>query len=368
MTDQLGKKTIVISGGGTGGHLYPGLAVADEFRRNESQVHYLGSKRGLESQVVPSQGYPFTAVASAGLAGSTTRKLWALLQLGVGTVQAYAHLRRWNPQLLIGTGGYVCVPAVLAARLLGVPVVLLEQNAAPGRATKLLSRWAARVCVSFQGALEHFPSEIGRWTGNPVRSSMERSDSREARERLGLDRDRRTLLVTGASQGAASINRAVLEALPRWRDHAWTVLHLTGRNHLARVSARAEAILPEDARLDYRPFGFRKDIQTLYSAADLVVSRAGATTIAELTTLGLPSLLIPYPHAGGHQVENARELVDRGGAELILDEDASTELAEAVESLLLAEEKLGSMSEKCRELAQPNASVNVFEVCCEVME
>ena len=368
MSDGTTHKRIAISGGGTGGHLYPGLAVAEQFRQGQHELLYVGSARGLEAEVVPREGFPFLAVPSQGIAGSPLKKLIALVSLGLGSLKAIFRLSSWKPDLVVGTGGFVCVPAVVAARVLGVPVVLLEQNAVPGKATHLLSRFSQAVCVSFEETAKLFPKSRTVWTGNPLRGTIVLSDKAEARKKLGLDPDRPTLLIAGASQGAASINDAVLNALPAWKENAWNIVHLTGRNHLARVMARAEGLMAGNPTLVYQAYGFRKDMETLYSAADLVVSRAGATTIAEMTCLGLPAILVPYPHAGGHQKENAKVVVGCGGARHIPDEEVGENLRVEVESLLTNRELLSDMSDKSRLASQPQAARNVFDVCCEVMK
>lgn len=367
MSDATHKR-IAISGGGTGGHLYPGLAVAEQFRQHEHECLYLGSSRGLEAEVVPREGFPFLAVPSKGIAGSPLQKAMALVSLGLGSLKAILRLASWKPDLVVGTGGFVCVPAVVAAKVLGVPVVLLEQNAVPGRATHLLSRFAQAVCLSFEETARFFPGRRTVWTGNPLRGTIVLGDKAEARKTLGLDPDRPTLLIAGASQGAASINDAVVKALPEWKDREWNIVHLTGRNHLARVLASVESLLEGNPTIAYQAHGFRKDMETLYSAADLVVSRAGATTIAEMTCLGLPAILVPYPYAGGHQKENAKVVVGCGGARHIPDEEVGDKLRVEVELLLTDKQLLADMSDKSRLASQPQAAQNVFDVCCEVMK
>ena len=368
LSSAASQKRIVISGGGTGGHLYPGLAVAEEFTRRGNEVLYVGSARGLEAEVVPREGLPFLAVPSRGIAGSPWRKVLALLSLGFGSIKAIAKLSNWKPDLVVGTGGFVCVPPVVAARVLGIPVVILEQNAVPGRATLLLSRFAKAVCLSFEETARSFPACRTVWTGNPIRGTIATIDKAAARQALGLDPGRPTLLVAGASQGAASINEAVLSALPHWKAMGWNIVHLTGRNHLARVKAKSEGLLSDGDALSYTPLGFSQDMGTLYSAADLVVSRAGATTIAEMTCLGLPAILVPYPYAGGHQKENAKVMVDSGGARHIPDEDIGERFRGEVESMLTDAELLSEMSDRSRLVSQPQAARNVYDVCCEVMK
>lgn len=359
---------VAITGGGTGGHLYPGLAVAEQFRTHEHELLYVGSSRGLEAEVVPKQGIPFLAVPSMGLVGNPWRKGLALMALGLGSLKALFRLRQWKADLVVGTGGFVSVPAVVAARLLGVPVVLLEQNAIPGRATQLMSRFSQAVCLSFEETASFFPGRNTVWTGNPLRQSIATVDKKQACSHLELDPEKPTLLVAGASQGAASINSALLQALPTWRDKSWNILHLTGRNHLARVVARTESLFDGSEKLTYRAYGFRQDMEMLYSAADLVVSRAGATTIAELTCLGVPAIFVPYPYAGGHQKENARVVVENGGARQIADAEVGEKLKAQVEALLEDRALLEEMSVLCKQTSQPEAARNVFDVCCEVMK
>jgi UDP-N-acetylglucosamine--N-acetylmuramyl-(pentapeptide) pyrophosphoryl-undecaprenol N-acetylglucosamine transferase len=368
LSTDASQKKVAISGGGTGGHLYPGLAVAEQLRQKGFQLLYLGSARGLEADVVPREGLSFLPVPSRGIAGSPLKKLLALAWLGAGSLKALLRLAAWKPDLVVGTGGFVCVPAVVAARLLGVPVVLLEQNAVPGRATHLLSRFSQAVCLSFEETARFFPGRRTVWTGNPLRGTIKLEDKAHARRKLGLPSDRPTLLIAGASQGAASINEAVLNALPAWKEKAWNIVHLTGRNHLARVQARAEGLLAGEHPLAYQAYGFRKDMETLYSSADLVVSRAGATTIAEMTCLGLPAILVPYPHAGGHQKENAKVVVGCGGARHIPDEEVGEKLRVEVEQLLTNGKLLADMSDNSRLASQPQAAQNVVDVCCEVMK
>lgn len=342
--------------------------MAEKFSSRGDEVLYLGSARGLEAGVVPREGLPFYPVPSRGIAGTPWKKALAVVTLGLGALKATKKLSTWRPHLVVGTGGFVCVPAVVAARLLGVPVVLLEQNAVPGRATLLLSRFAQAVCLSFEETARYFPSCRTVWTGNPVRGVVSMKEKRQARQELGLEQDRPTLLVAGASQGAASINGAVLEALSHWRERPWNILHLTGRNHLARTLAKSEGILRDEDLLTYRPMGFSEDMGTLYSAADLVVSRAGATTIAEMTCLGLPAILVPYPYAGGHQKENAKVVVDAGGARCIPDEEVGNRFRVEVEAMLTDVDTLTRMGQNSRGASQPQAAQNVFDVCLEVMK
>lgn len=204
---------VVLAGGGTGGHLYPALAVADRIRAGGGEAFFVGTRRGLGARVVPARGYEIAFVRARGLGGGIRGAVLAALDGGIGLVQSLVLLARKRPDLVIGTGGYVCAPVVLAGRLLGIPTVLMEQNAIAGKATKFLSRFARRVCLSFPGSEAGLPAERVEITGNPIREEIVGRDRAQARERLGVPEGRTCVLVTGASQGAASLNRAVLEAL-----------------------------------------------------------------------------------------------------------------------------------------------------------
>lgn len=368
MYDAATHKRVALSGGGTGGHLYPGLALAERLRQSGYELLYVGSARGLEADVVPAHGMDFVPVPSRGVVGSPLKKAWSLIVLAWGTLKVLAVFKRWRPNLVVGTGGFVCVPSVLAARLLGVPTVILEQNAIPGKATNLLSKVAAAVCVSFERSLDAFAGARVIWTGNPLRQSMEPMAKSMAREALGLDVSRPTLLVVGASQGARSMNEALLSALKHWKSRDWNILHITGRSHLGRVKARVEGIMLGGASVTYRALGFAENMATLYSAADLIVSRAGATSIAEITHLGRPAILVPYPFAGGHQIENAKLLVDSGAGVVIPDAEIGVRLQAEVEALLMDSLTLEKMADASSLCGQPQATQNVFDVCCEVMK
>lgn len=356
---------MIFAGGGTGGHLYPGLAVADRLREDGDEVLFLGTRRGVEARVVPEWGYPIAFVRACGLALSPLRLLKFIGTTLIGTIESLRWMRDFRPHLVVGTGGYVSAPAVLAARCLGVPVVLLEQNALPGKANRLLGRLARRVCVSFPDSVTHFsgcPTEV---TGNPVRRELLAVDRQTAREALDIPLHRPCLMITGASQGAQSLNRATARALLRWRQQPWTILHLTGRAAYDEVRKEADKLIGPDDALDYRPFAYRDDIGQLYGCADLVLSRAGATTIAELTCLGLPAILVPYPHAGGHQRLNAAAMQREGAATLVDDDKIEDSLTDLVNQLFTDRDRLDRMASASRSLGTPEASERIATICKE---
>jgi len=353
---------VVLAGGGTGGHLYPALAVAERVRVEGGAVLFVGTRRGLGARVVPEHGYPIAFVRARGLTGGLGGAFLALYHTAVGLVQSVVLLAEEKPDLVIGSGGYVCVPVVLAASLLRIPAILLEQNAIPGKATRLLSRVARKVCVSLPDCRQGLPPGRVVVTGNPVRQEILSRDRGSARQGLGLPEGRTCILVSGASQGAASLNRAVLKALPVWRAQEWTVLHLAGPAHLEQVRAQARGLV-SGSTLDYRVIGYQEDMAELYAAADVVVCRAGATTLAEVTARGLPAVLVPYPHAAErHQDHNAAVLEGHGAAWVLADEMVEEHLAQRVLDLVGAPQVLEQMARASRKLGRADAASAVLQV------
>lgn len=353
---------VIFAGGGTGGHLYPGLAVADELKRAGHEILFVGTRQGVEARIVPERGHALEFVRAKGLSRQPKLLVKALWETFWGLLESFRLMRRFRPDLVVGTGGYVSAPAVLAGRMAGVPVVVLEQNAVPGKATMVLSRLAKRVCVSFPETARHFDQQKVECTGNPVRRELIEMDRTAARVREGVSEERFCLLVTGASQGASSINRALMGALVRWREKPWTVLHLTGPSHFETINAEAGQLVAGHP-LDYRTFAYREDIGQLYGCADLVLSRAGATTIAELTCLGLPAILVPYPYAGGHQRFNAKAMEEHGAASLIDDEEIEEKLSELVEELVSSSGRLDAMARASKGLGAPRAVEKIVSIC-----
>lgn len=355
---------VLIAGGGTGGHLYPGLAIAERLRSLGAECRFLGTRRGLEARVVPERGFPLHTVHARGLAGKPWQKLLALATLGRGFLESLWILNRYQPQMIVATGGYVCAPVLLASAFTRTPVLMLEQNALPGKVNRKLARLARRICLSFEESRKFFPSSRCILTGNPVREEILTATREQAREFLQIPEDRRVLLVTGASQGAASINEALLKALPAWREgaHNWTLLHLTGPAHQPQVQEKASQIL-QGSMLDYRCIGYMGEMHFAYAAADLVVSRAGATTLAELSARGLPSILIPYPwSAERHQDFNADTLVQRGAALKLDDSNLGELLGDAVSSLMEDSQRLGKMAQASLASGRPKAMHAILEV------
>ncbi|MDO5296644.1 MAG: undecaprenyldiphospho-muramoylpentapeptide beta-N-acetylglucosaminyltransferase [bacterium] len=357
----------VLTGGGTGGHLYPLLAIAEQWRdQYDGNLLFMGTEKGIENKIVPEKGYRFQKIYARGLSGGLIGKAKALLALGIGVLQSWSALRSFQPRVVVGSGGYVCAPVLLAAKLLGIPTVLLEQNARAGKTVRLLSRFANRICTCWpEAASTGLPADKVVLTGNPVRREVIQAEREAGRQMYDLPAERPCLLITGGSQGAASLDKAVLRALPLWRDCAWTVIHITGPKHLDKVKAEASPLL-SGGNLDYRPVGYLQDMASAYAACDLVVCRAGATTLCEIMAVGRASIVVPYPYAAeNHQEANAASLVEAGGAVRLADDQVEEELAENVLLLMNDAEKRQGMAEASRRQGRPEAVQAVLQAVAD---
>jgi len=352
---------VMIAGGGTGGHVFPGIAVAEELkrRRPDATVLFVGSRRGLEAQAVPGAGFPIRFVMVRGF----PRRAWwrwpaALLTNLIGFFQSLWVVARERPDAVLGTGGYVSGPVAFATWLLGRPLILQEQNSIPGIANRWLARLADEVHLSFVEARSHFGRKDHlKVSGNPVRAHILSGDRGQALIEFGLAPGKPTIFVFGGSRGAHRINEAALEAMRRLKDRVDVQFILqTGREDFdwAKGVVAAE-------RLPARVMPFLQRIHMAYAAADLVVCRSGAMTLAEIAVCGTPSILVPYPHAAhDHQVVNAANLVDRGAASMILDRELNGErLAKEIAHLLSDRQTLSRMSANARTFARPDAAERI---------
>jgi len=355
---------VVISGGGTGGHLFPALAVSAALlaRRPEARVLFVGASEGVEATILPRLGHAFRGLRVHQVKGRGWQaKLAALLALPSAVRQAARLLRESGARVVLGVGGYASVPTVLAARLLRIPAVIHEQNAYPGLANRCLARMASAVAVSFEAAAGFFPAGRVAVTGNPVRHEIRPGDAAEARRKLTLAPERFTVLTFGGSQGAHRLNLGVVEALPRLTAQRAKIqfLHATGERDLARVrQAYEEGGFP--ARVE----AFFQDMAVAYAAADFVIARAGAGTIFELAAVGKPALLVPYPYAANdHQRLNAEVAVGVGAAWTVPDHFCDGQrIAASLQAALEKPALLRKMGEQARRLARPDAAARIAEL------
>lgn len=353
---------VMITGGGTGGHTSPALAIVEELRKRDPQllVQWVGREGSIEERVAAANEIPFRAVPVEGWPRKAVmRRAWVAVKLAAGLARAATHLRKFQPQVVIGVGGYVSLPLLWAAQRFGAPTVLHEQNKRLGMANRMLAEKARRIYLSFPDTLGEYPRERARVVGNPVRTGfVNPPDAAAARRRLELDPDKPVVLVTGGSQGAGAINRAMTDALPSFAPDEAQFLWMTGTD-----DAPAARDLAARLAATVRVFHFIEDMATASAAADLIIGRAGASTTAEIAVLGKPSILIPYPHAtDNHQEENARAFADVGAAVVLLnDECTGPRLAEEIRRLLADPEARDRMSRAARTLGHPNAAETLVD-------
>ncbi len=354
--------TVVIMAGGTGGHIYPALAVGTELRARGVNVYWMGVRSGLEDRLARGAGFEFDAIRIKGLWGKGPIRWMTLpLWLTVSLLQSFGIILKRRPDVLLGMGGYVCGPGGLAASLLRRPLIIHESNAVAGLTNRLLAVLAARV---LSGVPESDLGPKARYTGTPVRAEIVAA----AKAKPDFDAsiaDRLNLLVIGGSQGAAALNKAVPQALKKLpREQCPNVMHQTGRKGTDPVRADYE-----ESRIEAQVIEYVEDMPGAYSWADIVVARAGAMTIAELSTMGLAAILVPFPFAArNHQHTNAEILVRMGGAVLCLqDDEFETRLSEELARLLSDRSAVKELTLRIKKNARPDATHAVADSCMELL-
>lgn len=357
---------IVISGGGTGGHIYPALAIAEELKSRGNDILYMGGSDSAEEELAAKFGFSFAAVKTAPLYRKSLKIVSSLFSNMQGLNEAKALLVNFAPHIAIGTGGYVTAPVLMACEKLGIPTMIHEQNAYPGLANRNLAQKAAAVCLTFQAAKEHFPATAKIfYTGLPVRSAIVdlvgQPISDEAYEFFGIEESERalpTLLVTGGSQGAQSINEAIFAAYDRLLANNIRIIHLCGKDKYFQLKQKAPAnrllhLLPYLDKMEYA-----------LAIADLALARAGASFLAETAVLGLPLVLVPYPHAtNDHQNANATVFAEAGAAKVVQDSELSGRwLEENVMMLLNDPQALQQMTNGALSLAKTEAASKIADI------
>ncbi len=356
----------LVAGGGTGGHVYPALALADALVQRghaKTAIRFLGARRGLEARAVPDAGYDVDLLPSRGFQRGINPQnvidnIRMLGAMAIAMVRAMKIVHRLRPQVVVGVGGYASVPGILAARVLRIPVVIHEQNATPGMANKLAARLGARVAVSFPGTALPDATVIG----NPVRASL-------AALQRAPDVDRPLLGVVGGSLGSPRLNDAALDLYDKWRERVDVqVRHVAGTRHYDECRSRLDGMHRSGDTLVYELVPYEDHMERLYAHASLAVCRAGAVTVAELAAAGVPSVLVPWPGAADdHQTDNARVMEQAGAAVLVPDAQADGVRLDAVaRELLLDPVRLTKMSDAARSLARPDAAARLADLVEEV--
>lgn len=343
----------LFAGGGTGGHLFPAVAVADEIKRlqPEAQILFIGTKSKIEGKVVPKLGYQFKSIWIKGFARKITlSNLLFPVRLIVSLVHSVIISMKFKPKVAIGSGGYVAGPAIWGASVMGAKIILIEPNSYPGITTRLLEKQADEIHVAFEDSkkyLRHVDKVI--LSGNPIRTNLVLNKSQKAFNYFGIVESLKTILILGGSLGAASINKVVAENLEELKKLNVQIIWQTGSHYFENYKNL------NDKRV--KVLAFIDEMDKAYSVCDLVIARAGASTISELAALGLPSILIPSPNvAENHQYHNAKSLSDADAAILIEDKNLKENFINAVSTVIFAEEKLKNLSNRIKNFSKPDAA------------
>lgn len=354
---------IVISGGGTGGHIFPAVSIAQEVQRRypHAEIQFIGAQGRMEMERIPAAGYPIVGIPIAGFQRKALHKNVGLpIKIWRSIRRVHKLLKEWQPHAVIGTGGYVSGPTLFVAQRMGIPTLIQEQNSFAGWTNRIVSRRAKAICTAYPGMESVFPAGLTHQTGNPVRPAIaalpiiHEEERRNAKVDLGFDPERQLILVLGGSQGARAINQSVEAAEMEWRRNGHQILWQCGKFYFDDIHARLG--VEEHRRIQ----AFIDDMVLAYSAADIVVSRAGAGTISELCCAGMACILIPSPNvAEDHQTHNAMSLQERSAAIHLPENKAFSNLSMTVEHLLSNLEKLEALRAGSRALAQPNAASDI---------
>jgi UDP-N-acetylglucosamine--N-acetylmuramyl-(pentapeptide) pyrophosphoryl-undecaprenol N-acetylglucosamine transferase len=355
---------IVIAGGGTGGHLFPGIAIAEEFlkRDDKTKIIFIGTKKGIESRLLDKSGYELRVIDIEGVKGRGMKALVkGAYQIPKSIWQSRRILKQFEPDIVFGVGGYASGPAVLAAHFMNISTAIAEQNAIPGVTNKILGHFADKIFVTYAQTRENFPQKKVILSGNPIRASFV-----AGRGKIKEKRDYRQLLVFGGSQGAEAINKGVMDMLPQLQNikNKLRILHQTGAKQA------------EEMKKAYEQFGvqakvtdFIVDMAAAYADADLIICRAGATSLAEITAAGKAAILIPYPWAANdHQLKNAQALASEGAVEVIPEKELSGDtLFGVIENLFQDAKKLHQMEENSLRMSRIDAAATIVDSCIQLI-
>ncbi|MBR4384717.1 MAG: undecaprenyldiphospho-muramoylpentapeptide beta-N-acetylglucosaminyltransferase [Selenomonadaceae bacterium] len=361
---------LIVSGGGTGGHIYPALTLIDAIKskRPDAEFLYVGTQKGLEADIVPKAGINFTALnLEGGLERRFTLENFSRAANAIWSIKHASDIvKNFKPNVVVGTGGYVCGPILLAASLMKVPTLIQEQNAVAGVTNKILSKFVSKIAVGTRDALKNFPAEKTVYTGNPIRSAVLDAKKSDGLKEFGFTDDKPIVLISGGSRGARSINNAMIDVLKfAAQKNSAQFLHVTGKGEFDAVTEKLSDII-DAPNIKVVPYLY--NMPRAMAMADLAIFRAGATGLAELTARGVPSILIPYPFAAeNHQEFNARALVEAGAAKMILNKDLTAEILSAtIDELLSSPDTLKKMSEASLSLGKPQAANEIAELILEL--
>lgn len=365
---------VLITGGGTGGHIYPAIAIAGKIKDEikNVQILFVGTEKGLESQLVPKAGYQLKTITVRGFKRSLSLDtVKSVRDLFLGLSEAKKIIRDFKPDLVIGTGGYVCGPVVFVASLLNIKTIIHEQNVIPGVTNKILSKFVRKILVSFEESKEHFHnSRKIVVTGNPIRKEFIDVNRKECRKALGVDDDALVVMAFGGSRGAKKINETMVEVLQKINGRKDIhFIHVTGKEHYESVlNEFKEKGIKIGKNIQIKEYVH--DMPKLMGACDLVICRSGAITLAEVTAMGLPTILIPSPYVtNNHQEHNAKVLEKEGAAILLKEKELSREnIIELISLLSSDRSKLKNMATKSKILSKPNATDMIYTSILKTIE
>lgn len=355
---------LLISGGGTGGHIYPALALIEALKKRDptAEILYVGTKKGLESKIVPDAGIPFETVEIQGFRRSLSLENFKTVYLFLKSVRdSKKIIRTFKPDVVVGTGGYVCGAVVYAAAKLKIPTLIHEQNSVSGVTNKFLSRYVDRIGICFPAVKADFPADKVVFTGNPRAQQVAGIKPNNTLQNYGLKADQPTLLIFGGSRGAEKINQTALETAQMFQDSPYQILFVTGRAHYDKLMQQSAAKnLP--ANFFIQPY--IPDMPQILPEISAIVGRAGATSLAEITALGIPSILIPSPYVtNDHQTKNALSLVEQNAAKLIKEQDLTAEHLFATANELMSDAKLRQeMAQHAKQAGVPDAADKLLDV------
>ena len=365
----MGNIKVLIAAGGTGGHVYPAIAIADALRnsRTDTEILFAGTKNHMEWGTVSKAGYNINSIWISGFHRRFTLKnLLFPIKLGTSIIQSFAIIKKFDPDIVISCGGYVAGPVGWVAGKMGIPLVIQEQNSYPGVTNRILGKSAELIFTAFDDAKPYFPSEKVQMAGNPTRKSLSLKNRVEALQTFDFDSTKKTLLILGGSGGAKSINEAMQQHINTLHDKLdLQIIWQCGKRYYDKLSSEIDTEMYQNLRLK----DFIHDMPAAYAVADLVVSRAGALSCSELALTGNPSILVPSPNvAGDHQTKNARSMVDNGAAKLLTDDQLDQQLASTIEEIINDEQKLTEMKTAAQQLARPDAANDIATEIVELVK
>jgi UDP-N-acetylglucosamine--N-acetylmuramyl-(pentapeptide) pyrophosphoryl-undecaprenol N-acetylglucosamine transferase len=362
---------ILIAGGGTAGHINPGIAIAKyiKFKNPEAEIMFVGTRKGLETKLVPREGFDLKVITVRGFRRKLSADTFvAVKELFQGILEARRIIKDYKPDVVIGTGGYVCGPVVFNASRMKIPTLIHEQNAFPGITNRILSRFTDAVAISFKESKQFFKAaKTLVLTGNPVRSEMLQTERNDARKKLGIPLEQSVVVVVGGSRGAEKINESVVDmSLKYLGNDDCRIIFATGEVQHKKIMDKLGDKKPSS--VEVTPYIY--NMAEVLAAADLVICRAGAITTSELTVMGIPSILIPSPYVtANHQEHNARALEEQGASVVILEKDLNGNiLYNQMRSLLKDKEQLAKMSRSAKKIGIPNASEKIYSIMKEILQ